>query len=186
MALREILAKVSACPARNRLVVLDVMRPMADPIEGILADDVASRIGQALDLAAPASQELFVLSACGAGQQSWASEELGRSIFGLAVEEGLRGLADSEGGDGDGRVTVRELARYVTRRTQAWVWHNRQARQTPVLLEKGGFARPAGRLRAGAPESHRCGRPSRGRRAGGSQLSRLAQGRVDEARRPGC
>ena len=88
MALREILAKVSACPARNRLVVLDVMRPMADPIEGILADDVAARIGQALDLAAPASQELFVLSACGAGQQSWASEELGRSVFGLAVEEG--------------------------------------------------------------------------------------------------
>jgi|GEM_PF-1715111 len=138
MALREILAKVSACPARNRLVVLDVMRPMADPIEGILADDVAARIGQTLDLAAPASQELFVLSACGAGQLSWASEELGRSVFGLAVEEGLRGLADSEGGDGDGRVTVRELARYVTRRTHAWVWHNRQARQTPVLLEKGG------------------------------------------------
>ncbi len=137
IAFREILARVSACPARHRLVVLDVMRPMADPIRGILADDVAGRISQELEAAATTDQGVFVLSACERGQQSWASEELGRSVFGLAVEQGLRGLADSEGGDGDGRVTVRELSRYVMRRTHAWVWHNRQARQTPVLLEKG-------------------------------------------------
>ena len=181
MALREILAKVSACPARNRLVVLDVMRPMADPIEGILADDVAARIGQTLDLAAPASQELFVLSACGAGQQSWASEELGRSVFGLAVEEGLRGLADSEGGDGDG---TGDRARAGPLRDAADTRLGLAQSASPAdarSAREGGVARRAGGLRAGAPESRRPGRPSRGRRAGGSQLSRLAQGRLGEA-----
>ena len=135
--LREILARVLACPARNRLVLLDLMRPMADPITGILADDAPARIGHAVDAATPSGKDLFVLSACEAGQRSWASEELGRSVFGLTVEEGLSGRADAQGGNGDGQVTVRELARYVTRRTQTWVWHNRQAWQTPVLLESG-------------------------------------------------
>ena len=138
ISLRDILAQVADCPARNRLVLLDLMRPMADPIGRILADDVAARIEPAVASAARAGRELLVLSACGPGQRSWASEELGRSVFSLAVEEGLLGWADTEGGDGDGRVTVRELARYVTRRTNAWTWHNRGARQTPVLLEHGG------------------------------------------------
>jgi hypothetical protein len=159
MPLLEVLGKVAACRARNRLMLIDVMRPMADPIRGILADDVAGRLEATLASAAHRDQEWFVLAACGPGQRSWASEELGRSIFGLAIEEGLLGRADTEAGNGDGRVTVRELARHVTRRTQAWASHNRGARQTPVLLEYGvsgdravDFALAPRRAKAGGGE----------------------------------
>ena len=104
----EFWPRVSTCPARNRLVLLDLMRPLADPIKGILADDTPARIGQAID-AAKLSGDLFVLSACDTGQQSWVSQELGRSVFVLAIEEGLRGQADLEGGKrrwpGDGQRT---------------------------------------------------------------------------------
>jgi hypothetical protein len=131
---RKVLDAVRVSPAGHKLLVLDVMRPLADSRLGILADDVASRIPD--ELVAVEDPQRLVLCACSPGQVSLWSEAMGRSVFGYYLEEGLRGWADGLNPDGkrDGQVSVRELAEYVKHRVDRWAWRNRNTRQTPVLL----------------------------------------------------
>jgi hypothetical protein len=133
IALKEVLQAVAASPARHRLLVLDIMRPMADARLGALADDVSGAIES--ELAAVDDADFLVLCSCSAGQTSLASEVAGRSIFNLYFEEGLRGWADGFGATGtrDRRVTVQELAAFVQARVDRWAQQNRGVRQTPVL-----------------------------------------------------
>src|SRR5262249_9133735 len=44
LPLREVLAALRDCPARHRLLILDVCRPLADPRLGVLADDAAAGV----------------------------------------------------------------------------------------------------------------------------------------------
>ncbi len=126
---RELLDDVSACPSQHKLLILDTMHNLADPRLGVLANDSASRI-QAL-LENDKYRDLQVLCACSAGQTSWASPDLHRSVFGYYVTEGLRGLADAEG---RGHVTVQGLYRFVRARVDRWAKENRTTPQTPVLV----------------------------------------------------
>lgn len=137
VGLGAVLEAVRACPARHKLLLLDLMRPLAHPRLGLLADDVADAVHARLareEAAAPLT--FFVFCACGHGaQQSFTSQELQRSVFAHYLERGLRGRADGhgEGGRPDRRITVRELAAFVAPRVDRWAWHNRGRRQTPVL-----------------------------------------------------
>ncbi len=136
LPLREALQKLRECRAGHKLLILDTMRPLADPRLGVLVNDVAERIPQ--ELKEVDDPHRLVLLSCSPGQVSLASEDLGRSVFGYYVEEGLRGWAQGFNPDEkrDGRVSARELAEFVKRRVDRWAEHNRGTRQTPLLLSQ--------------------------------------------------
>ena len=128
--LHHALEMLRDCPAKNKLLILDTMRPLADARLGVLTDDVAARVVQ--ELKAVDDPHRIALLSCSPGQVSLGSEDLGRSVFGYYFEEGLRGWADGWGADGkpDGHVSARELAEFVKRRVDRWADQNRGTRQT--------------------------------------------------------
>ncbi len=130
--LKAILTRLQACPARHRLLLLDLFGPIADIRLGVINEDVANRVLEVLDKRE--DKQLMILCACDRGQVSLVSEELGRSIFAHYLDLGLRGAADGELGYRDEQVNVRELAAYVTRCVNRWTVLNREANQSPVLL----------------------------------------------------
>jgi hypothetical protein len=132
VSLPEILDLVKKCPAKNKLLVLDIARPMADPRLGILTNDVADRVAATLE--AQTDLPFFVLTSCGRGQLSLVAPELGRSVFGYYLDEGLLGQADlyNEERARDDRVTVKELHRFVRARADRWA-HSHGTAQTPQL-----------------------------------------------------
>jgi hypothetical protein len=134
VALADVLKWVEACPARNKLLLLDVTRPLADPRLGILANDVADRVQ---DLLAAKKPPYFVLTACSRGQVALVWDEMGQSVFGHYLEEGLQGAADRYGaGAQEGVVHVSGLAEFVTRRVARWAARLEMV-QTPFLWSGG-------------------------------------------------
>ena len=118
---------------QHKLVLLDVSRVGVEWRMGHLAPIAWQRLSER----AEAIDNLVVLSSCAPGQQSWASADLGQSVFGHYVAQGLSGKADV---NGDGTVRVEELGRYVTAHTQHWVANNRDdgIGQTPVMFPSIG------------------------------------------------
>ena len=133
LPLAEVLQYVRTCPARRKLLILDVAWPVADPRLGILGNDVAGRIPAHLQ--AVEDPDRLVLCSCSPGQFALVSEDLKRSVFGYYLDQALRGNADGYNSAGirNGRVSVREMAALVAARVDRWALHNRASRQTPVL-----------------------------------------------------
>jgi hypothetical protein len=129
LTLAELLAAVRDCPARHKLLILNLTPPAEDALVAPPAGDLSAAVFAALE-AAPDDNRL-ALVACGPGQTAFTSPELGRSVFGHYLEVGLRGAADD---DRDGRVSVRELAGFVRARVGRWSVENRGAAQTPALV----------------------------------------------------
>jgi hypothetical protein len=128
----DVLQYLRECPAPHKLLILDIMRPLADPRRGVVSDDVAWRAHKAVK--ENADDKLLVLCACSPGEVSLTSEELRHSVFGYYVMEGLRGWADGcLDGKPNQRVTVRELEKFLRARVARWARENRGAEQTPVL-----------------------------------------------------
>ncbi len=128
LTLTELLAAVRDCPARNKLLVLNLTPPAGDALDAPPAGNLSAAVFAALD-AVPDDNRLSLV-ACGPGQTPLASPELGRSVFSCYLEAGLRGEADD---DRDGRVTVTELAAFVRVRVSRWATENRAAAQAPTL-----------------------------------------------------
>src|SRR5262249_34826942 len=93
LSLGEVLQSVQACKAKHKLLVLDIMRPFVAPRSGLFAADVPARTQALITKATDDDDKLLVLSACAPGQAALQSEELGRSVFGYYLEQGLRGAA---------------------------------------------------------------------------------------------
>lgn len=137
--LQEVFDALDACPDRHKLLILDIMKPIAGPHRGILADQVADRVEAMLrDPSAPL--KFHVLCACSRGQQSWAADELGRSILVHYLLEGLEGRADSIPQQPRTWIMAEELCRSVGRRVQRWVSTNRDAHQEPAFYRGAGKA----------------------------------------------
>jgi hypothetical protein len=120
---------------RNIVLVLDCTQVPGNVPLGMLhntfAHELARLEDQIIDI-----PNLVVLCASDEDQQSWASEDVGKTIFSHYVIEGLKGAADgaaSEDGTRDGRINAYELHKYVSDHVAAWVRRNRGAEQTPVL-----------------------------------------------------
>jgi len=139
IALRDVLAHLQACPARRKLLVLDIMKPFTNPRLSAIYQNIAGAVARELDNT-PDSGRL-VLTACSSGQESIVSEELGRSVFSYYFEEGLRGYAEGYGPDGrrNGQISVRELAAFLRARVDRWAQRHRGDRQTPLLHGDGDF-----------------------------------------------
>jgi hypothetical protein len=129
LTLVELLAAVRDCPARHKLLILNLTPPVEDALFAPPSGDLSAAIFTALE-AVPDDNRL-TLVACGPGQTAFASAELGRSVFSHYLEIGLKGAADD---DRDGRVSARELANFVRERVNRWSVENRGTAQTPVLL----------------------------------------------------
>ncbi len=137
LALEEVLDALGQCTARNKLLILDVTRPLADAKLGILKNDVSTKIQEFLE-----EQEdlpFFVLTSSSRAQVSLVSPELGLSVFAYYLSRGLRGEADGMGPSGhtDGRLRVKELAFYMKEQVDRWARVNRHTRQIPELFGAG-------------------------------------------------
>ena len=135
LRLSEVLAKLKACPAKQKLLVLDLVPCEASAWRGYVYHDLAAAIAPELDAVPDADR--FVLCSASPGQTAHIVPELGQSVFSHYFREGLRGDADGYGDPRDGHVTVKELAAFVQARVERWAKHNRGERQTPMLLGAG-------------------------------------------------
>lgn len=154
LPLRKILLALAESPARHRFVIIDLFWPMGDPYLADLAHDLPGRIAAELD-AIPDARRLVLLS-CQTGQLPLASPDLGRTVFGHYLDEGLRGWADTDDAPSDdrGQVTARRLAQFVQARVDRWARLNRDTRQTPLLIgDAADF--PLVAYAKGQPQDHR-------------------------------
>lgn len=123
----------------NKLVILDCTRMDSNWRLGLLYNSFADNLEKArLEAEIPG---LVLLNSTSPGQVGWTSpEQLQGSVFGFFVHRGLLGAADQEEpGNGDNRVTVRELAAYVTKHVGQWVREYRGDEQQPMLVAPEGF-----------------------------------------------
>jgi hypothetical protein len=128
--LKKVLDHMKGKFKADRLLLLDLARPVADARLGILVNDLSEAVHREL---AQAELPFFVLAACSAGQLSHVSEELGASIFAYYVDIGLRGYAEQTK---DQRINVVELAEFAKKQVDRFVWVNRGQRQEPRLYGK--------------------------------------------------
>lgn len=126
----EILESIGHCPARHKLLILDLAHPLTNPRLGVLSDRVAETLERNLTKSPPA---FFVLCPCSAGEYSLNSEGIRASAMAYYVDQGLQGAADL---DKDWRITVRELFGFVEMRVDQWAQINRGTRQKPRLHGK--------------------------------------------------
>jgi hypothetical protein len=129
LPIAEVLQRLSECPARRQLLILD-----ATPSPAQAATlDVSAALQHAL--AALPDRRRLTLVGCAPGQQSEHAGVSPGSIFSFYLDEGLRGAADGYADSRrDGQVSVRELAAFVRARVQRWTKHNLDVRQTPMLV----------------------------------------------------
>ncbi|HZU34878.1 MAG TPA: hypothetical protein VFA18_03165, partial [Gemmataceae bacterium] len=75
--LTEVLSDLNACPASNRLLILDIMRPVAGVDVGILTNDVAAQVKATV--AKTNYDNLWVLCPCSPGESASPADELQQS-----------------------------------------------------------------------------------------------------------
>ena len=143
------LVRDSVQASRPKLLVLDCVPQRRNWALGVIENGFASGLQALLrelgdsstpDISqdpAPAGPgiqvaNLFVLTSSGPGEQAYASQLLGGSVFGHYFQHAVAGQADE---DSDGGVSVEELHRYLLAKTDQWASENRDDRQRPLLIK---------------------------------------------------
>lgn len=142
LPLKTVLSALKQCPARKKLLVLDVMPDRGSPLElGGTEDGVADLISK--ELARPGEPgklddpHLAVLAACSPGEVALWSEPFRQSVFGHFF---VKGLGDPEADtDQDHAVSLQELSKYLTERVDGWARQHRAMRQRPMLIGSTEF-----------------------------------------------
>lgn len=118
----------------TKLILLDGVHELSNWRGGVVYNDVVAALER--QVAEANLAQLVVLTSTGPGEISWKSRELHGSIFAEFVRLGLAGNADDpeHGGNGDRRVSLQELTRYLQTSIDAWTRSNRAARQWPTLI----------------------------------------------------
>ena len=136
----DVLANLLRSDADLKILVLDCQRIDNLWPLGVLANDFVGAVDDLLDQLPESDRKgLFVLYSSAPGEVTWADRELAQSPFGHYFARGIAGEADpiSSRGDGDGRVTLDELTRYVQANVSDWARSNRADTQTPRLRAFG-------------------------------------------------
>jgi Mg-chelatase subunit ChlD len=139
--LLETIKRNAPADARKVVLILDTARLPVDWRLGHLQQGFNDRL-QATVKQANVPQ-LYLLSAAGTGETAWAAPELGGTVFGHFVADGVDGRADEQthGGNGNSEVSLRELHGFVHKNVSQWVRTNRADRQQPMLVvPEGGDA----------------------------------------------
>src|SRR5208282_3652172 len=120
LPLKSVLNALKQCPARKKLLVLDVM-----PDRGSLLELGGTEDG------------VVDLTACSPGELALWSEPLRQSVFGHFF---VQGLGDPEADtDQDHAVSLQELSKYLTQRVDGWARQHRALRQRPMLIGSTEF-----------------------------------------------
>lgn len=137
--LSRLLDLLKEAATNEKLLVLDISWPFAIPKLEMFSDDVTSAIER--EIAEVDDPNLLTLNSCSPGQVAWTMMAPRRSTFGYFFEQGIIGAADGFGDPTgtrqDGRVTVNELAAYLTSHVDQYSGRASPARQTPILLGNG-------------------------------------------------
>lgn len=141
VSFKEVLETIRKCKAKHKLLIVDLMRPVADLRLGFVPDDLARKLEKLCQPRQP--KDPAILLACSPGELSAPAEEVGHSAFGYYLIKGLRGAAEGFGTTGrrEGTVRMRELAAYVRNRVSQWaVTTGREHTQTPRLIAEDNLA----------------------------------------------
>lgn len=138
--LKSILDAMKQCPSKNKLILLDLARPRANMYRGPLANNIP----ESLDLFLKKQEALpcaILTSASEAGEESVCIPEVGCSAFAFYITEALTGYADPYNltRQWDRRVTVLELAEFVTLHVSRWSRNNRYQKQTPKIYRPANW-----------------------------------------------
>src|SRR5262249_44938863 len=126
--LEEVLASLRNFRAAHKLLILDLGQPFAEPRLGLLRTDLMDRAQPLIDKSVEEDPRLVVLTSCSAGQSPYVLEEVGRTAFAYYLEQGLNGAADGYNTTShrrDNRISVQELAAFVTAHVDRWSPNNR-------------------------------------------------------------
>lgn len=139
--LEGVLGSMRDCKAGHKLLILDLCQPFAEPRLGLLRTDVMDRAQPLIERSVEEDPHLLVLTSCSPGQSPHVLEDMGRTAFGYYLEQGLNGAADgyNDKQRRDSRISVQELAAFVTARVDRWSRKNRLEAQTPRLSGKDDF-----------------------------------------------
>ena len=121
---------MEASEARVKVMFVDACRN--DPTEG--------KSGAIPFRTAPPPPSVAALFACSNGEVAWDAGDLGggHGVFFHYVIEGLKGAADAEAGNRDGKITLAELTAYTQDKVPDYVSFRRGKRQMPLLLGTTG------------------------------------------------
>ncbi|MFK7768207.1 MAG: carboxypeptidase-like regulatory domain-containing protein [Mariniblastus sp.] len=134
--LEKLLGILKQSKSNQKLLVLDVSWPFTIPEFEMFDDNVAGEIEK--NLIVNGDPNLLCINSCSPGQTAWTMLAPRRSAFGFFFEQGLQGGADGfSNGTRDGRVSVLELAGYLSAQVDDYSSRVCPARQTPVLLGNG-------------------------------------------------
>lgn len=117
---------IAQIPARHRLIISDACH----------AGALSGR--KNLKLRGLSGTDSILFSSCRGRETSVEWKEKGHGVFTWALVEGLRGSADSACGDGDERVTLGELKKYLEQRVPKYA-RKAGGRQTPVVRIPQGW-----------------------------------------------
>lgn len=139
--LADVLAAFGACPASEKLLILDVIHPVARADRGVIADTSGVAVNGYLKLLADEKKlPGLVMVACSPGEFPLLDEVYRTSAFAGYLDEGLRGYADGQiEGTRDRWVRVRELHGHVRDRLSRWANFTRGVTQTVTLYGEGDF-----------------------------------------------
>jgi tetratricopeptide (TPR) repeat protein len=134
LGLDDLYRQLKGCRARRKLLIVDACRndPQSQLSKSLAEVDLEKLAGpQKL----PVPSGIVALFSCSAGEQSWEHPDLKHGVFFHFLLKGWKGEADR---DGDGTMTLDELAAYVKKQTQKFVHLRLRAAQRPEL--KGEFS----------------------------------------------
>jgi hypothetical protein len=138
LPLRDVLQRVGSSPSLpasvKKLVILDCNRQLMHWNSGQLYNSFADRLPGLV--AEMGIRNLVVLNSTSPGQESATAPDLQGTVFGHFLHLGLAGAADlrSEGGNGNGRVSLRELVSYLEKQTVRRTEHFLADAQRPMLI----------------------------------------------------
>ena len=128
--IQDVYGALKECPARHKLLVLDLAHGLVDPRWGALSDRVAETLEADLEQNPP---PFPALCSCSAGQTSLYSDTLPGSVFAYYLDQALQGHADREDSQS---ITVKKLFSFVEEKVDRWARVNRGVRQLPRIFPK--------------------------------------------------
>jgi formylglycine-generating enzyme required for sulfatase activity len=128
LSLESVYEALDACPAANKVLLVDACRNDPQSNLGKAAGEVQLEpVGRRAQPPVPPGG-IAALFSCAAGQKSFEMPDLKRGVFFHFVIEGLAGKADS---DGDQEVTLPELELFAGKQVKSYVRNQLSELQTP-------------------------------------------------------
>ncbi len=124
--------KLGKSKASLRLMVVDACREEIEPDSTRGAGDLVKDATQFVEQLATVPKGTVLLNSCGPGEFAREDKRLSQGVFSHFLVQGLSGAADE---NGDGVVTVGELAKYTSRETKKYVARQYAYSQIPYVKQ---------------------------------------------------